>query len=197
MRIQVADVDEGSVTHPDPAVNVAQTARLKAEAVAATAPATAVVIAADTTVALGNEMLNKPADAAAARAMLRHLRGRSHRVHTGIAAIEVGSGRLVTEVATTTVVMRPYGDDEIDAYVASGDPLDKAGAYAIQHPGFRPVARLQGCYTCVVGLSLCRLANALRCLGLTLNLPVATATHNYRECATCLALLAHLPPLTS
>lgn len=189
VSVQVAAVDEESITHPDPAINVVETARLKAETVAATMEEDTLIIAADTTVALDGEMLNKPADPVEARDMLRRLRGRTHQVHTGIALLESGTGRTVTTVSTTDVVMRAYDDDEIDAYVASGDPLDKAGAYAIQHRGFHPVSALEGCYTGVVGLSLCRLAQALQEVGLGVSLPVATATHNYQACPICLSLL--------
>lgn len=189
IHVQVADVDEESVTHPDPAVNVVETARLKAETVAAQLREPALIIAADTTVALGREMLNKPAGPAEARAMLRRLRGRTHQVHTGIALLDTAQERSATTVSTTEVTMRAYTDAEIAAYVASGDPLDKAGAYAIQHSGFRPVAALEGCFTGVVGLSLCRLLAALDQVGVDLSLPVARASHDYEACPLCLSLL--------
>jgi MAF protein len=175
VEVWTAEVDEDSVTHPDPAVNVVETAALKAEDVARRAPADAVIIAADTTVALGERMLNKPADAAEAAAMLRLLRGQTHQVHTGIVVINVATGQEVRDVATVDVPMRPYSDDEINAYIATGDPLDKAGAYAIQHPGFRPVESLSGCYAAVVGLPLCHLARALRRVGAALPGDIATA----------------------
>ena len=192
VRVQVAAVDEETITHPDPAVNVVETARLKAQAVAATTGEDVLIIAADTTVALDGEMLNKPADPAEARLMLRRIRGRAHQVYTGIALLENTSGRTVTTLSKTDVFMRPYDDEEIDKYVASGDPLDKAGAYAIQHSGFRPVAALEGCFTGVVGLPLCRLAEALNDLGIEFSLPVAVGSHDYQECPVCLSLLDHL-----
>lgn len=196
MSVRPASVDEDSVTHPDPAVNVVRTARLKAEAAASLSAdeADKIVIAADTTVALDGEMLNKPGDTVDARATLRRLRGRTHQVHTGLVLLDAGRGRTVTAVTTTDVAMRDYGDDEIDAYVATGDPLDKAGSYAIQHAGFRPVARLSGCYTGVVGLPLCRLVRTLRELGVGVDLPVATGRADYRACATCRQLLDGLLP---
>jgi MAF protein len=190
VRFTVAAVDEESVADPDPATNAVKTALLKAEAVARSRREPAVIIAADTIVALGSEMLGKPADPAAARQMLEELRGRTHQVHSGLALLDTARDRYVTEISTTDVTMRAYSPAEIDAYVASGDPLDKAGAYAIQHRGFAPVARLKGCYTGVVGLSLCRLAFALGRLGVTVNIDAALQRHDYRVCATCQALLA-------
>jgi len=160
--IQVADVDEKSITHPDPAINVLETARLKAETIAQTAPPESIIVAADTTVALDGQMLNKPADVVEAREMLRRLRGRVHQVHTGVVLLAVGSGQRVTDVASVDVPMRTYSEAEIEAYIASGDPMDKAGAYAIQHPQFQPVLALQDCYAGVMGLPLCHLARGLR-----------------------------------
>jgi MAF protein len=179
--IETADVVEESVTDPDPARNVVETARLKAAAVAQTLAAPAIVIGADTTVACDGEMLNKPADAAEAKAMLRRLRNRTHQVHTGLALLATATGRWVTDVATIDVPMRPYTDAEIDAYVATRDPLDKAGAYAIQHLGFRPVSVLQGCYAGVVGLPLCHLTRSLRRLGVVLTKDVAAACQIYTQ----------------
>jgi septum formation protein len=192
VHVRVAEVDEESVTHPAPTINVIETARLKAEAVAAVTAEDALIIAADTTVALAGQMLNKPADPAEAAAMLRQLRDRTHQVHTGIAILETATGRTATAASTTEVTMRAYSDAEIAAYVATGDPLDKAGAYAIQHTGFRPVAALEGCYTGVVGLSLCRLAELLQALGMQVSLPVAAGTNDYRACPVCLTLVEDL-----
>jgi len=173
--VATADVDEESVTDPDPARNVVETARLKAKAVAQALAGAAIVIGADTTVACDGEMLNKPVDAADATDMLRRLRGRTHQVHTGLALLETATGRWVTDVATVDVPMRAYSEAEIARYVASGDPLDKAGAYAIQHPEFRPVSALKGCYAGVVGLPLCHLVRSLRRLGVELTGDIATA----------------------
>jgi septum formation protein len=114
-----------------------------------------VVIAADTTVLLDGEMLNKPADAAEAWAMLRRLRGRIHEVQTCI-VIKQGK-RVSREIVSSLVTMRDYSDAEIGVYIATGDPFDKAGSYAVQHPIFQPVAAIQGCPLNVIGLPLCRL----------------------------------------
>ncbi|MGB3714943.1 MAG: Maf family protein [Candidatus Promineifilaceae bacterium] len=180
--IQVADVDEDSVTHADPATNVVETAKLKAASVAGFAPRNALIIGADTTVALDGKMLNKPADEKEAREMLGSLRGRAHQVHTGITVIDAESGRSVVDVCSVVVPMRNYSIAEIDAYIATGDPLDKAGAYAIQHPEFQPVERLEGCYATVVGLPLCHLVRALRNLGTDVSADVPSSCqehHNY------------------
>ena len=183
-RVMVAEVDEESVSHPDPAQDVIQTARLKAADVVRRAPKRAVIVAADTTVVLDGRRLNKPGDAAEAREMLRQLRGRTHQVHTGIVVVDKDSGRWVTDVATVEVPMRAYSEAEVDAYVATGDPLDKAGAYAIQHPEFRPVAGLTGCYAGVVGLPLCHLTRALARVGLDVpaNIAAACQAHHDYDC---------------
>lgn len=118
-------------------------------------PAGAIVIACDTTVLLDGEMLNKPADADEAREMLRRLRGRAHQVQSCIVARRPERTHL--DIVVSDVYMREYGDDEVECYIASGDPFDKAGSYAVQHPVFRPVERVCGCPLNVVGLSLCQL----------------------------------------
>ena len=188
VRAVTADVDEESVDHPDPRTNVVRTADLKAQAVAATFPE-AIIIAADTTVAIDGHMLGKPAGAIEAAAMLTRLRGREHQVHTGLVLRQASSSRHVYSVSSTDVVMRAYSDEEIGKYVASADPLDKAGAYAIQHPDFAPVEQVRGCYSGVVGLSMCQLSVALRRLGIDVDLNVAERTQDYRECALCQSLM--------
>lgn len=160
--VMAADVDEASITDPDPAANVMATAVLKAHTIARRVePGKRVVLAADTTVALAGQMLGKPRDAAEAAFMLKALRNRSHEVHTGFVLLDLDSGRQLERVTTAVVTMRDYSDAEIAAYVASGDPLDKAGAYAVQHPLFQPAAQLDGCYMAVVGLSICDVIRAL------------------------------------
>jgi MAF protein len=182
-RVMVARVDEDSVSHPDPAQDVIETARLKAADVVGRASSGSVVVAADTTVVLDGRRLNKPAGPAEARQMLLQLRGRTHHVHTGIVVVDKARDRWLTDVATVAVPMRHYTTNEIDAYIATGDPLDKAGAYAIQHAGFDPVSGLGDCYAAVVGLPLCHLARALGRLGLPVNDDVADlcqAHHRYQ-----------------
>jgi MAF protein len=162
-----ADIDETPLAGETPEAFVVRLSRDKARAVAASmgGEADAVVIACDTTVVLDGELLNKPADAAGATTMLRRLRGRTHQVLTALTLL--AAGVLETEVVTSPVPMRDYSEDEIASYVASGDPLDKAGAYAIQHPGFQPVARgaFTHCFANVMGLPLCHLLRRLSALG--------------------------------
>lgn len=181
--IRVADVDEMSITHPDPATNVIETAVLKAYTIAQqTKSSGEIIVAADTTVALGENMLGKPQDAAEATHMLQTLRHQTHEVHTGFVILNLANGAEIKKVTTAVVTMRDYTDQEIAAYVASGDPLDKAGAYAIQHPTFKPVAQLDGCYTAVVGLSVCDLILALDKLDIP-RLADLTAVHQSHQVA--------------
>jgi septum formation protein len=112
----------------------------------------AVVLGADTEVVLDGRYLGKPRDAADAARMLRELSGRTHEVVTGLALVDLPSGREETLAVTTRVTMIDAGVEEIAAYVATGEALDKAGAYAIQGQGARLVARVDGCFTNVVGL---------------------------------------------
>ncbi len=163
-EVYVADVDEDVHLSAGPADYVQLTAAQKAEAAAralGTPTTPTLIIAADTTVALDGAILGKPADAGHARHMLTALRGQTHAVYTGLCVVDTASGREVRALHTTAVTMRAYSPAEIDAYVATGDPLDKAGAYAIQYAAFAPVAALDGCYLNVVGLSLCGLIAAL------------------------------------
>lgn len=161
VRFSAAGVDETPLPAENPADYVLRLAQSKARACASHAGAEEWVLAADTTVADGRQILGKPQDAAEAAAMLRQLRGRTHQVFTALAVLNPASGRLETDLCASSVPMRNYSDAEIETYVASGDPLDKAGAYAIQNGAFRPVAEFNGCYACVVGLPLCHLQRTL------------------------------------
>ena len=158
--VSVADVDESLLANETPAEYVLRLAETKARAVRAEADQ--VILAADTTVVDGSDILGKPKDEAEAVAMLKRLRGHSHQVYTGIALLRTRDGLLFTDLCVTDVPMRDYTDAEIDAYVASGDPLDKAGAYAIQHPEFHPVARMDGCFASVMGLPVCHVILQMR-----------------------------------
>jgi MAF protein len=179
-----ADVDETPLPGEPADKYVMRLAEAKARAVGDAAAPGELVVAADTTVADGGEILGKPADAAEARSMLIQLRGRKHQVHTALAVFHPANGRLVTELSTTDVPMRPYTDEEIQVYIATGDPFDKAGSYAIQHPEFRPVTALEGCYANVVGLPLCHLMRAMRTFELSPagNLPTACQSHLDYNC---------------
>jgi septum formation protein len=111
-----------------------------------------VVVAADTVVVIDDEVLGKPAGSAEARAMLTRLRGRQHQVLTGVGLVDAGSGRAVATAVVSRVLMAAYSDAMIGAYVASGSPLDKAGAYAVQDLQGALVDAVVGSYTNVVGL---------------------------------------------
>ena len=128
-------------------------------------PATCILLASDTVVSLDGEPLGKPRDAAETRSMLQRLRNRTHQVYTGIALIDTDTDRLITDIASSDVLMRDYSDEEIETYIDSGDPFDKAGAYAIQHEGFHPADRFDHCFANVMGLPLCHVVRALRQLG--------------------------------
>jgi len=160
-HIVPVDVDETPQQGETPQEYVLRLAEAKARAALPRLRPDGLVLAADTTVADRGEILGKPAHAAEAVAMLQRLRGRTHQVHTAIAVILYGQQEAHTDLCTTDVPMRNYTDEEIAAYVASADPFDKAGGYAIQNPHFQPVAHLQGCYANVVGLPLCHLTRTL------------------------------------
>ncbi len=162
-KVATADIDESQHPSERPTDLVQRLAREKALAVATRCPDRP-VLGADTIVVLDGEVLDKPADAGEATAMLRRLRGRPHTVWSAVYALNPALGRAAA-LNETTVWMRPYGDDEIAAYVASGDPLDKAGAYAIQHPGFAPAERIAGCYSGVMGFPLGEVVHVLRAIG--------------------------------
>lgn len=143
-----ADVDETYLEGETPAQHVERLARAKAEAVARAEPE-ALVIGADTVVVQGARVLAKPVDAAAAVEMLRSLSGRSHEVLSGLALR--GPSGTVSMVSRTLVLMRPFDDEVLSAYVDSGEPLDKAGGYGIQGLGAALVERIDGDYYSVVG----------------------------------------------
>jgi septum formation protein len=161
-----ADVDESQRPGEAPAQYVQRLALDKVYASANSAHVGGIIVAADTAVVDGQVILGKPGDASDAAGMLRQLRGHTHQVLTGLAVLRASDGKLVTDLCITDVPMRDYRDDEIEAYVATGDPLDKAGAYAVQHAGFHPVEGLRGCQASVMGLPLCHLARSLRKLEL-------------------------------
>ena len=140
----------------------------KALAVESNGHSETLVIGADTSVVLGEEILGKPVDEADARDMLMALRGRSHRVVTGVTVVRKGS--LASTVASGDVAMREYTDDEMEAYIESGEPFDKAGGYAIQDERFAPVSGLTGCYLNVVGFPLCEVMRVMSKVGVAAKL---------------------------
>lgn len=155
--VRTADVDETPFLDEDPAALVGRLSRAKARAVAATySSQPALVLGADTIVVHAGRILGKPQDDAEAASMLRQLRDATHHVLTGVAVVNAATGSEDGFVERTEVFVRPFDEDELARYVASGDPLDKAGAYAIQHPEFHPVANLRGSESNVIGLPIGR-----------------------------------------
>ena len=116
--------------------------------------------------------------------MLRQLRGRTHQVYTAITLLDLQTDRAITDLAGSDVPMRDYTDEEIETYIASGDPFDKAGAYAIQHDGFRPVENFAHCFANVMGLPLCHAVRSLRQLGVETpnNVPALCQAHIRYKC---------------
>jgi MAF protein len=170
VNTQPTEVDESQRPGETPGAYVLRLAESKARTCAASpkirermsAHENLTILAADTAVVEGKVILGKPKDMAEAVEMLRQLRSHTHQVYTGIAVMRMPEGNLGTDLCVTDVPMRAYSNEEIDSYVATGDPLDKAGAYAIQHSRFHPVERMSGCYASVMGLPLCHLTRTLR-----------------------------------
>ncbi|RPI28731.1 MAG: septum formation inhibitor Maf [Acidobacteria bacterium] len=173
--VENSGVPEDTVDHRSPADFALELARRKAEAVAARYP-DGVVLGADTVVVVGSEILGKPNDTDDARRMLALIRNRWHLVITGLAVTESREGQTALRHVETRVRMADYSRNAIEEYIASGEPLDKAGSYAIQGLGGKLVAGIEGCYTNVVGLPLCEVAEMLRDLGV--EAPAALCTDN-------------------
>ena len=161
--VHPADVDEAPRAGESPHALVRRLARKKAEA---TPDTDVLVVAADTVVVLDDQILGKPADDAEARAMLRSLSGRSHTVLTGVHVLH--GGRAAADVERTVVDFRPLSDDEIDAYVATGEPFDKAGGYGIQGAAGVFVRSITGSDSNVVGLPLATLVRLAGEVGVAL-----------------------------
>ena len=177
------DIDEQPRPDESPSALAARLALEKSQALDEL-PSQAWIIAADTTVDLGGRSLGKPQNPAEAELMLRQLRDHPHEVHTGVALHIPQTQETTVRRVTTRVWMRPYTDVEIAAYVASGDPMDKAGAYAIQNSAFDPVAKVARCYANVVGFPLCAVAALMRASGhiLTVDIPALCRRHFDYHC---------------
>jgi MAF protein len=178
-----AQVDETPLPGEDGMDYVKRLAKNKVMASANRSGINGVLIAADTSVIERQvdgktRILGKPNGHDEAVEMLRFLRSRTHQVHTALAIFSTRDGTFWTDLCTTNVTMRNYSEDEIQEYVASGDPMDKAGAYAIQHTGFHPVEKLDGCFTNVMGLPLCHLTRSLLHVGVTGKVDVPQACHS-------------------
>ncbi len=192
--VAAADIDETPLPGEHPGGMTARLAEEKARAAArrlATAAGTTLIIASDTTVALDDTIYGKPADPGDATRMLVALRGRTHEVISAVSVLHLPSDRQATRVNTTLVEMRNYADEEIADYVASGDPLDKAGAYGIQTRPFSPAASITGCYASVMGLPLADLRDLLAEFGLPLALPVERVCGLFNTFACCAGMPAH------
>ena len=158
-------VDETPMPSESPADLVQRLADAKAELVSARAVAPAIIIAADTEVVLDGHVLGKPRTSEDARQMLTKLSGRTHSVLTGVTLVRLPDAERRSFVETTHVYFAPIPGEEITRYLASGEPFDKAGSYAIQGRAGRYVPRIEGCYFNIVGLPLARLWQALKELG--------------------------------
>jgi septum formation protein len=170
--VESADIDE-SVHHGEtPSDYVRRVARAKAATVAKRHHNGVFALAADTTVSLGGAIFGKPADAAEAHRMLTALSGNEHIVSSAYALATPG-GRIIDDLVQTKVVMRQLSADEIDWYVASGEPFDKAGGYAIQGLAAHFISRIEGSVTSVIGLPLAEVVTLLRSFGF----PVAVKGH--------------------
>jgi MAF protein len=188
VQVIVANIDETPQPGEAPAALVERLAISKSRAVASRLTSTdapSLIVAADTVVALDSLVLGKPADARAATAMLQQLRNRLHQVYSGVAVLDATSGLERSKVNTTHVWMRNYSDVEINSYVASGDPLDKAGAYAIQHREFDPAQTLDGCLSSVMGLPLGDLYDLLASSGVVPPNPFVTVCQRHTNFACC------------
>ena len=167
-RILPTSVDESPRRRESPARHVVRLAREKAFAAALRVRGPAIIIGADTVVVAGRQILGKPASRAGARRMLRLLSGRTHRVLTGIALLRLSRGarrpRMLSAAESTRVTFARLTPSQIAQYVATGESMGKAGAYAIQGRAGKFVTRIEGCYFNVVGLPLARLSRMLRSL---------------------------------
>lgn len=176
-----ADIDETEILGETPGDYVSRLAKTKAEAVAQRLPGAKLIIAADTTVADGNEILGKPIDQDDAKRMLIQLQGLTHQVYTAITIMVSEEDRVLQDLCLSHVPMREYTDQEIEAYVQTKDPLDKAGAYAIQHKGFHPVVGFKGCFASVMGFPACHLARNLEKIGYIPAIKIDSACQQYLD----------------
>jgi septum formation protein len=158
-------IEEIPLPGEDPVEYVTRIAEAKAAACTRQAPFGGILVAADTTVSDLGIILGKPATKEDARLMLLKLRNRNHFVHTAFIVTIPSMGKKFSGVCTSRVKMRQFSESEIEVYVESGDPMDKAGGYAIQHEGFHPVEKFSGCAANVMGFPLCHFEYVLRKMG--------------------------------
>ena len=160
-RVEPASVPENIERNATAEQAAMALAEAKARAVAKRVRS-GLIIGADTVVAVNGQLIGKPGDEADAKRILRLLSSRRHAVITGVCLMDAGSGRSLTEAARTWITMRPMSERDIADYVASGEPMGKAGAYAIQETGDRYVQTVEGSFTNVVGLPLELLTDMLK-----------------------------------
>jgi nucleoside triphosphate pyrophosphatase len=177
VAVPPGDEDKAQTHYQGPIDGLARWTAMHKALMALTLPqaANSLIITADTTVLLDGQILGKPRDAANARELLLALRGRWHCVTTGVVVSMLVDGEVTLrgKICTTPVLMRAYSEDEIDAYIATGDPMDKAGAYGIQNAQFQPTEQIDGCYLNVVGLPLCILVDLLAEFGVQSAIDIA------------------------
>jgi septum formation protein len=187
-----ADVDETPLPGESPEALVRRLAQAKVLRTAAVT-SSPLVIAADTEVVLDGRILGKPSDQVQATHMLNSLRGREHRVITAVVVLERSTGRLLNDMCETHVMMRGYDEAELQAYVLSDAPLDKAGGYGIQDQDFNPVdmQAMRECYANVMGLPLCHLTRMLRRLrcGPRVDIPQVCREHTGYPCSISSTIL--------
>lgn len=158
-------VDETPYPGEEPAALVQRLANTKADLVTARTVGSSIILAADTVVVLDGKILGKPRSTENARDMLQQLSGRTHSVLTGVTLVRLPDAERRQFTESTLVQFRPIADDELSAYLATEEPYDKAGAYAIQGQAGRYIPRIEGCYFNVVGLPLSRVLTELKSLG--------------------------------
>ena len=171
LKYRVNPVNINEDQHPGEKADnyILRLAEEKAKAAVELAMRNEIILAADTIVVDGDEILGKPKDEADAFRMLSQLKGRVHHVSTAIAVYDPLKPKLLLDKCTSPVKMRVYDDDEIKKYIESKDPFDKAGGYAIQHAVFKPVEVFHDCFAGVMGLPICHIMRTLKKMGLEMS----------------------------
>jgi MAF protein len=179
------NIDEGPREPGESAAEyVSRLSREKAEASIAQGMV-GTILAADTTVVLDDEIMGKPETAAEARQMLQKLRGRVHNVMTGVTVRGAENDVLLSGFRSTSVHVREYSESEMEDYVKSGTPMDRAGAYGVQDMPFNPVSKVDGCFLNVVGLPLCTVISLMAKAGTTIEIDVGCPVPYINQCDGC------------
>ena len=143
------------------------------------------ILAADTTVVLDGEVMGKPATRPEAKHMLQKLQGQVHSVVTGVTVLGIMGANFVTAFRTTSVHVRDFSESEMELYLDSGTPMDRAGAYGVQDMPFNPVTKVDGCYLNVVGLPLCTVVSLMEKVGTVLKLHPRSRVPYFDRCDRC------------